>query len=131
MPSLSLTRRVAVGLMYPTEIATPFHRDGWVYEEKADGYRMAAVKVDNCLGLISRHGTHYAHRFPELVAAIGALDAETFILDGSHDLYGKRLRLAFVKYLRPELKFDGLDPLKAQMTADVAEAAALFRSMGV
>jgi ATP-dependent DNA ligase len=68
--------------MYPTEIATPFHRDGWVYEEKADGYRMAAVKVDNCLGLISRHGTHYTHRFPELVAAIGALDAETFILDG-------------------------------------------------
>lgn len=82
MAPLSLARRVAVGLMYPTEIATPFHRDGWVYEEKADGYRMAAVKVDNCLGLISRHGTHYTHRFPELVTAIGALDAETFILDG-------------------------------------------------
>lgn len=82
MAPLSLARRVGVGLMYPTEIATPFHRDGWVYEEKADGYRMAAVKVDNCLGLISRHGTHYTHRFPELVTAIGALDAETFILDG-------------------------------------------------
>jgi len=82
MATPSLTRQVALGLMYPTEIATPFHREGWVYEEKVDGYRMAAVKVDNCLGLISRHGTHYTSRFPELVAAIGALEADTFILDG-------------------------------------------------
>jgi bifunctional non-homologous end joining protein LigD len=82
MANLSLTRRLALGLMHPTEIATPFHRDGWVYEEKVDGFRMAAVKVDNCLGLISRDGTHYTRRFPELVAAIGALDPETFLLDG-------------------------------------------------
>jgi len=63
--------------------------------------------------------------------AASACTIETFILDGTHDLYGQRLRLAFVKYLRPELKFDGLDPLKIQIAADVAEAAALFRSMGV
>ena len=87
MATLSLTRRVALGLMYPTEIATPFHREGWVYEEKVDGYRMAAVKVDNCLGLISRYGTHYTRRFPELVATIGALAADTFILDGELAMY--------------------------------------------
>jgi bifunctional non-homologous end joining protein LigD len=87
MATLSLTRRVALGLMYPTEIATPFHLDGWVYEEKVDGYRMAAVKVDNCLGLISRYGTHYTRRFPELVATIGALEADTFILDGELAMY--------------------------------------------
>ena len=87
MATLSLTRRVALGLMYPTEIATPFHLDGWVYEEKVDGYRMAAVKVDNCLGLISRYGTHYTRRFPELVATIGALAADTFILDGELAMY--------------------------------------------
>jgi bifunctional non-homologous end joining protein LigD len=87
MATLSLTRRVALGLMYPTEIASPFHRDGWVYEEKVDGYRMAAVKVDNCLGLISRYGTHYTRRFPELVATIGALAADTFILDGELAMY--------------------------------------------
>ena len=61
----------------------------------------------------------------------GQFTVETFLLDGSYDLYGHRLRLAFVKYLRPEVKFDGLEALKAQMAKDVAEAAALFRAMGV
>lgn len=51
---------------------------------------------------------------------------ETFLLDGQHDLYGARLRLEFVKWLRPELRFDGLDELKARIAADCAEATALF-----
>jgi hypothetical protein len=29
--------------MRATQVATPFHRPGWVYEEKVDGYRMAAI----------------------------------------------------------------------------------------
>ncbi len=28
----------AVPLMQPTRITQPFHRDGWVYEEKVDGW---------------------------------------------------------------------------------------------
>jgi hypothetical protein len=30
--------------MAPTLIREPFHRDGWVYEEKVDGWRMLAYK---------------------------------------------------------------------------------------
>jgi hypothetical protein len=30
--------------MIPTLVPKPFHRDGWVYEEKVDGYRMLAFK---------------------------------------------------------------------------------------
>ena len=30
--------------MVPTLIRKPFHRDGWVYEEKVDGWRMLAYK---------------------------------------------------------------------------------------
>ncbi len=26
------------------EVARPFHRDGWVYEEKYDGWRVVAYK---------------------------------------------------------------------------------------
>ena len=26
--------------MAPTQVREPFHRDGWVYEEKGDGWRM-------------------------------------------------------------------------------------------
>ena len=61
----------------------------------------------------------------------GPHTVETFIIDGSHDLYDRQLRLAFVKWLRPELKFDGLEPLKAQMARDVAEASALFEQMAI
>jgi ATP-dependent DNA ligase len=30
--------------MVPTLVRSPFHRDGWVYEEKVDGWRMRAYK---------------------------------------------------------------------------------------
>lgn len=47
---------------------------------------------------------------------------ETFILDFSGDLYGQHLSVALVDYLRPELKFDGLPALVAQMDQDCARA---------
>ena len=47
---------------------------------------------------------------------------ETFIFDFSGDLYGATLSIAFVDYLRPEEKFDGLDALITQMNADCAKA---------
>ncbi len=31
-------------LMAPTQVREPFHRDGWVYEEKVDGWRILAYK---------------------------------------------------------------------------------------
>lgn len=51
---------------------------------------------------------------------------ETFIFDGTHDLYGETCTVSLFGYLRPELKFDGLDPLIAQMQADTQEARALL-----
>jgi riboflavin kinase/FMN adenylyltransferase len=48
----------------------------------------------------------------------GRFTVETFLLDGTYDLYGAPLRLAFVKYLREERKFDDLDALRRQMLAD-------------
>ena len=44
---------------------------------------------------------------------------EVYLLDFSRDLYGARLRVHFVAHLRPELKFDGVDALTAQMKKDV------------
>jgi riboflavin kinase/FMN adenylyltransferase len=52
----------------------------------------------------------------------GRLTIEAHLLDGSHDLYGKRLRLAFVKWLREERAFDSLDALTAQITEDCVAA---------
>jgi len=51
---------------------------------------------------------------------------ETFLFDFKGDLYGARLSVALVEYLRPELKFDSLDALIAQMDADCVKARALL-----
>jgi len=47
---------------------------------------------------------------------------EVHLFDFSGDLYGKILRVALVDFIRPEMKFGGLDQLKAQIAAD-GEAA--------
>jgi riboflavin kinase / FMN adenylyltransferase len=43
---------------------------------------------------------------------------ETHLLDMERDLYGARLRVAFVQRIRDERTFTGVDELKAQITAD-------------
>ncbi|CAM5190449.1 hypothetical protein ARD30_11110 [Bosea thiooxidans] len=52
----------------------------------------------------------------------GAPRLETFVFDFDGDLYGKRVDVAFVGWLRGEAKFDTLEALIAQMDADSARA---------
>lgn len=47
---------------------------------------------------------------------------ETHLFDRSIELYGRRLRVRLVDFIRPERKFGGLDELKAQIAADAARA---------
>ncbi|SMX40395.1 bifunctional riboflavin kinase/FAD synthetase [Maliponia aquimaris] len=54
---------------------------------------------------------------------------ETFLFDFTGDLYGATLSVGLVDYLRPELKFDGLDALIAQMDADCAQARAILAAL--
>ena len=56
----------------------------------------------------------------------GAALLETFLFDFSGDLYGETCRVSFFSYLRGEEKFDGLDPLIAQMRRDEEEARAVL-----
>ncbi|WP_337266210.1 bifunctional riboflavin kinase/FAD synthetase [Oryzifoliimicrobium ureilyticus] len=51
---------------------------------------------------------------------------ETYLFDFSGDLYDKSCAVSLFGYLRPELKFDGLEPLVAQMRRDEEEARALL-----
>jgi riboflavin kinase/FMN adenylyltransferase len=51
---------------------------------------------------------------------------ETFVFDFSDSLYGEICSVSFVGHLRDELKFDGLDPLVAQIRKDEEEARALL-----
>jgi riboflavin kinase/FMN adenylyltransferase len=47
---------------------------------------------------------------------------EVHLFDFSGDLYGQGLRVQLIDFIRPEMKFSGLDALKAQIAAD-GEAA--------
>jgi len=51
---------------------------------------------------------------------------ESFIFDFDGDLYDIHLSVALVEFLRPELKFDGIDALVAQMNDDCAHARAIL-----
>ena len=47
---------------------------------------------------------------------------EVYVFDFDDDLYGRRLRVRLIDFLRPEKKFDGIDDLKAQIALDVSKA---------
>jgi riboflavin kinase/FMN adenylyltransferase len=44
---------------------------------------------------------------------------EVYLLDFDRDIYGKDLELRFIRYLRPEKKFDNVDALVRQIERDV------------
>lgn len=47
---------------------------------------------------------------------------EVFLFDADIDLYDQLLEVIFVAYLRPEVKFESIDALKAQIQGDISEA---------
>jgi riboflavin kinase/FMN adenylyltransferase len=55
----------------------------------------------------------------------GAPRLETFVFDFAGDLYGRVVDVAFAGWIRPEMKFDGVDALIAQMQKDAALARAM------
>ena len=56
---------------------------------------------------------------------------ETHLLDFDRDVYGARIKLAFVQRLRDEKKFDAVDALVSQIEADRSTARDLFDRMGL
>jgi riboflavin kinase / FMN adenylyltransferase len=58
----------------------------------------------------------------------GAPRLEVHLFDFSGDLYGQIMDVALVGYIRPELKFDGVEPLIRQMDDDSRIAKALLNA---
>ena len=97
------------------------------------GYPTANIRLDPSCGL--RHGV-YAVRVAvgeqrlEGVASFGRRPTfdngapllEVFLFDYAGDLYGATLDVAFIDWIRPELKFDDATALVRQMDEDSARA---------
>ena len=47
---------------------------------------------------------------------------ETFIYDFNSDAYGKFIKVELIRFVRPEMKFDSIDDLKAQIKSDLVNA---------
>jgi riboflavin kinase/FMN adenylyltransferase len=62
---------------------------------------------------------------PTFVEA-GGLVLEVHVLDFEGDLYGRRVRTAFVGWLREEARFESVDALIAQIHRDIAAARGMF-----
>jgi riboflavin kinase/FMN adenylyltransferase len=56
---------------------------------------------------------------------------EVMIFDLSGDLYDRRMHVSFVKFLRPELKFDTVDALVEQMERDTENARDVLEAAGM
>lgn len=79
-----------------------------------------AVKV-RCGGTLHKGVCNIGFR-PTVDASATVPVVEVHLFDLSADFVGESLSMEFVKYLRPEQKFSGLEELKAQIEKDCAEA---------
>lgn len=83
----------------------------------ADG--VWAVKVDGALAAVANLGMR---------PTVGGTERllEVHLFDFSENLYGKELRIHFVKFLRPERKFASVEELCEQIAKDADEARGVF-----
>jgi riboflavin kinase/FMN adenylyltransferase len=96
-------------------------------------HRHAAVPADGVYAAwLVRHGAHPdLARRQALPAAVSIgtnptfsgreRRVEAYVLDFAGDLYGERLALDLVAHLREQRRYDGIEPLVAQITQDVAD----------
>jgi riboflavin kinase/FMN adenylyltransferase len=56
-------------------------------------------------------------------------NVETYIFDIAADLYGDLLRVAFVRFLRPEKKFSGIEEIRNQIARDCRAARDVFEEV--
>ena len=105
----------ALGKQWNTPTVNQYVPDGmliprhgvYVTENEVDGIRYRGVTNVGVHPTVDRNAT---------------VNCETYLLDFSGDLYGKTIKISFLKFLRPEKKFESANALKAQIYADIESA---------
>jgi len=90
-----MTVRVVLHAHGPDTGPRPFHRNGWVYEEKVDGWRMLAYKDRDRVRLVNRNGRDHTRRFRDIAAEVAKLSARSLVLDGEVAIFDQQLRSRF------------------------------------
>ena len=104
--------------MQPELASEPFHREGWVWEEKYDGWRMIAYKDGPRVRLVSRSGVDHTARFPEIAAAVAGLLAPQLILDGEVCVFDDQLISQFHLLGRSEAEAETVQSPPVYMVFD-------------
>lgn len=98
-------------LGFPT--ANVFFDDKTVYLENGV-YKTLVTADGKCYDAITNVGTN-----PTVCDK--TLRAETYIPDFDGNLYGRELKIEFIDFIRPEIKFDSIEELKEQIKKDLNE----------
>ncbi|HTV55738.1 MAG TPA: non-homologous end-joining DNA ligase [Terriglobia bacterium] len=76
--------------MLATLVREPFHKAGWVYEEKYDGDRILAYKEGDRVRLLTRNDIDRCDSFPRIAAAVRSLGTATLLLDGEVVVFDRK-----------------------------------------
>src|SRR2546425_12859926 len=94
-PALSLPFQPPLAPMESQPVEALPAGAGLQYEPKWDGFRCVAFRDGRTVVLQSKQGEPLTRYFPEVVAALGGLPHERFILDGELVVVGPDHRLSF------------------------------------
>jgi len=120
-------------------LGRPYSFCSKVIHGKALGKKMGTPTINQAIPqnmLIPRHGVYVTDclvgdQILRGITNIGvhptvdtdaAVNCETYLLDFSGDLYESEIQVSFLKFLRPETKFDSLEDLKEQIQKDILAA---------
>ena len=80
--------------------------------------------------IVTRGGTYPALTNVGVCPTFGERDehAETFILDFDGNVYGDRVKIFLISYLREELRFDGAEALREQIKKDIIKVKEDFKN---
>src|SRR6516164_6726993 len=82
---LRMRTRPGLGIVepcLPSPAKAPPSGPGWLHEIKHDGFRIMARRDKVGVRLITRNGYDFTNLFPIIVAAVAALTARSFLIDG-------------------------------------------------
>lgn len=119
-------------------LGVPYTMEGVVQHGKALGHKLGMPTVNLIPSpgkLLPPCGVYYSQvcyhdKIYSAISNIGykptvsdekVLGVETYLYDFAQQIYGERIEVSFLSFKRPEMCFQNLDELKAQMQKDILE----------